>query len=194
MVKASGGSAIVSFKGCNACEAAQATGNSSSSYKEKNKLRLSIIISDVKPTTTISGNKFQETDCNNNNNNKNNPKKKLGLRGVEEMWCMSMEKSREREKKSTIISRDATLGKAGAASSSSRERGKNTSGDSPSSSATASKTKKKKKQYVNPSLVCTPWPEDLSMRSMGKREKRQRRRRRRRRRKEGRKEGRGVVD
>jgi hypothetical protein len=79
----------------------------------------------------------------------------------------------EREKKSTIISRDATLGKAAAAaaSSSSRERGKSTSGDSPSSSATASKTKKKKKQYVNPSLVCTPWPEDLSMRSMGKREK-----------------------
>jgi hypothetical protein len=69
----------------------------------------------------------------------------------------------------------------------SRERGKNTSGDSPSSSATASKTKKKKKQYVNPSLVCTPWPEDLSMRSMGKREKGRGE-------EEGRKEGRGVVD
>ncbi len=54
----------------------QAAGNSSSSsYREKNKLRFSIIISDVKPTTTIPGNKFQETDCNNNNNNKNNPKK-----------------------------------------------------------------------------------------------------------------------
>ncbi len=98
----------------------------------------------------------------------------------------------EREKKSTIISRDATLGKAAAAaaaSSSSRERGKNTTGDSPSSSsATASKTKKKKKQYVNPSLVCTPWPEDLSMRSMGKREKGRGDE------EEGRKEGRGVVD
>jgi hypothetical protein len=43
----------------------------------------------------------------------------------------------EREKKSTIISRDATLGKA--AASSSRERGKNTSGDSPSSSAVKKK-------------------------------------------------------
>jgi hypothetical protein len=45
----------------------------------------------------------------------------------------------EREKKSTIISRDATLGKAAAAASSSRERGKNTSGDSPSSSAVKKK-------------------------------------------------------
>jgi hypothetical protein len=44
----------------------------------------------------------------------------------------------EREKKSTIISRDATLGKAAAAASS-RERGKNTSGDSPSSSAVKKK-------------------------------------------------------
>ncbi len=49
----------------------QAAGNSS--YREKNKRRFSIIISDVKPTTTIPGNKFQETDC---INNKNKPKKK----------------------------------------------------------------------------------------------------------------------
>jgi hypothetical protein len=90
--------------------------SSSSSYREKNKRRFSITLSDVKPTTTTPGNKFQETDCNNNNNNKNNPKKKICLKGVEEMRCMSMEKSRE--KKSTIISRDATLGKAAAASSS----------------------------------------------------------------------------
>ncbi len=97
---------------------------------------------------------------------------------------------REREKKSTIISRDATLGKAAAASSS-RERRKNTSGDSPSSSATASK--KKKKQHENPSLVCTPWPEDLRMRSMGKRGK-GRGEEEEEGRKEGRKERRGVVD
>jgi hypothetical protein len=100
-----------------------------------------------------------------------------------------MEKSRER-RKVQLFQWMQRLGKQPQLLLPSRERGKNTSGDSPSSSATVSKTKKKKKkQYVNPSLVCTPWPEDLSMRSMGKREKGIEEEE-----EEGRKERRGVVD